>query len=348
MTSQLRKSLDEVSEMGDGSRTPTEGDRLGVSIALDDDMALVQRIEELGYDSVWAAEGQGMTAFGKLERWATVTDRIGLATGIVNIFSRSPAAIAQAIATLDVHSDGRAILGLGVAHPGVVEEFHGMEFDQPLPRMVEYITLIRKYLSGCGEEFDGEFYSPSRASFWESFEPRCSEIPIYNAALGPGNVRLTGEYADGWLPNLYPRGKLEKARSWLADGAERGGRTLEDIDVAMYVLAAVSDDPEHARRITAKHVARYFRSIPGYYDRVAIEAGFDDDVEAAREASNLDAAADAISDEYLDIVAVLGTPEEAVSQLDSLREAGVNMPIIRPAGGDPALVEETYEALSPK
>ncbi|WP_254838889.1 LLM class flavin-dependent oxidoreductase [Natronomonas marina] len=334
--------------MVDESDTGDGEERLGVSIALDDDMNLVQRVEELGYHSVWAAEGQGKTAFGKLERWATVTDRIRLATGIVNVFSRSPAAIAQGIATLDEHSDGRAILGLGVAHPGVVEEFHGMEFDRPLPRMVEYITLIRKYLAGSGEEFDGEFYSPGRASFWESFEPTRGEIPIYNAALGPGNVRLTGEYADGWLPNLYPREKLDEAQSWLAEGAERAGRDIGDIDVAMYVLGAVSEDPAHARQVAAKHVARYFRSIPGYYDRVAVESGFEDDVEAARNASSLDAAATAISEEYLDIVAVVGTPREAADKLQTLRDAGVNMPIIRPAGGDPALVEETYEALAPE
>jgi len=83
------------------------------------------------YESAWAAEGQGKSAFGKLERWAVHTERIGLATGIVNVFSRTPAAIAQAVATLDAHSGGRAVLGLGVAHPGVVEGFHGAEFERP-------------------------------------------------------------------------------------------------------------------------------------------------------------------------------------------------------------------------
>ena len=167
-------------------------ERIGVSIAIEDDLSFVQEVEALGYDSVWAAEGQGMTAFGKLERWATVTDRIDLATGIVNVFSRSPSAVAQAAATLDIHSGGRTILGLGVAHPDVVEEFHGISFDRPLPRMREYITLIRKYLAGTAEDFDGDFYSPGRTSFWETFEPERDQIPIFNAALGPGNVRQIG------------------------------------------------------------------------------------------------------------------------------------------------------------
>jgi alkanesulfonate monooxygenase SsuD/methylene tetrahydromethanopterin reductase-like flavin-dependent oxidoreductase (luciferase family) len=323
-------------------------ERVGVSIALEDDLSHVQRVEDLGYHSVWAAEGQGKTGFGKLERWATVTEEIRLATGIVNVFSRSPAAIAQAIATLDSHSDGRAVLGLGVAHPGVVETFHGVEFDRPIARMAEYIELIRRYLAGEAESYDGEFFSPDRSSFWEAFEPERSEIPIYNAALGPANVRLTGEYADGWLPNLYPLDQFETAHSWLAEGAERAGRDVSDVDVAMYVLAAVSSDRERARREAARHVARYFRSIPGYYDRVAEEAGFEDDVTAAQNAPDLDTAAEAISDEYLDIVAIAGTPDEAADRLDRLREAGVNLPIVRPAGSDHDLVVETCEALAPE
>jgi len=333
---------------GDNVVGSPRDDRIGVSIALDDDIELVQRVEELGYHSVWAAEGQGKTAFGKLERWAPITERIRLATGIVNVFSRSPAAIAQSIATLDAHSNGRAILGLGVAHPGVVEEFHGMSFDRPIARMAEYITLIRRYLSGTAERFDGEFYSPGRSSFWNSFDPERAEIPIYNAALGPSNVRMTGEHADGWLPNLYPMDRFRQAHSWLEAGAERANRDVTDVDVAMYVLSAVSTEPAHARSVAKKHLARYFRSIPGYYDRVAKEAGFEADVTAAQNASDLEAAATEISDDYLDMVAVVGTPEEATRRLRTLREAGVNMPIIRPAGADQDLVLETYDALAPK
>jgi len=199
------------------------------------------------YESAWAAEGQGKSAFGKLERWAVHTERIGLATGIVNVFSRTPAAIAQAVATLDAHSGGRAVLGLGVAHPGVVEGFHGAEFERPLPRMAEYIELVRRYLRGDPEGYDGEFFSPSRTAFWEAFAPERASIPIYNGALGPGNVRLTGQFADGWVPNLYPDSQFKEAKGWLADGAARGDRDPASIDVAMYVLTAVDEDPERAR-----------------------------------------------------------------------------------------------------
>ncbi len=323
------------------------GKRVGILFSLRDEPQLVERAEELGYESVWAAEGQGRSAFGKLERWATHTDEIGLATGIVNVFSRTPAALAQEIATLDVHSDGRAILGLGVAHPGVVEGFHGSRFERPLPRMAEYIELIRRYLRGDPEGFDGEFYSPDRTCFWEAFEPRRAEIPIYNGALGPGNVRLTGQYADGWLPNLYPKPAFEEALEWLETGAQRGERDVSDIDVAMYVLTAVDEDPDRARRAAAEHIAYYLRDIPGYYDQVAEQSGFGDDVDAVQSAPTPDAAADRVSDGLIDRLAVVGTPAQARRQLAALEDAGVDLPIVRaPAGTDRSWVEETLETFA--
>jgi alkanesulfonate monooxygenase SsuD/methylene tetrahydromethanopterin reductase-like flavin-dependent oxidoreductase (luciferase family) len=309
----------------------------------------VQRAEQLGYESVWAAEGQGKSAFGKLERWATHTEDIGLATGIVNVFSRTPAALAQAVATLDAHSDGRAILGLGVAHPGVVEDFHGADFERPLARMAEYIELICRYLRGDASSFEGEFFSPARTSFWEAFEPERAEIPIYNGALGPGNVRLTGEYADGWLPNLYPESQFAEAQEWLAEGASRAGRDPEDVDVAMYVLTAVHENPDKARRAAAEHVAYYLRDIPGYYDRAAEQAGFTDEVEAVRDAPTTEDGAGRISDEFLDRLAVYGTPEQAGEQVAALRELGVDLPIVRaPAGTDRAWAERTLAAFAPE
>ncbi|MFC4544106.1 LLM class flavin-dependent oxidoreductase [Halosolutus amylolyticus] len=323
--------------------------RTGVLFATRDDPDLVCEAERLGFESVWAAEGQGKTAFGKLERWAVATEEIGLATGIVNVFSRTPAATAQAIATLDAHSGGRAILGLGVAHPGVVEAFHGTEFERPIARLAEYIRLVRRYLAGDPSGFDGEFFSPDRTAFWEAFDPVRSEIPIYNAALGPTNVRLTGELADGWLPNLYPRPAFERAQEWLDAGLERGDRERSDVDVAMYVLVSVDDDRSVARDAAAAHVARYFRDVPGYYDRVAAEAGFDEMIDRVETAPTPAAAADAVDDAFLDRVAVVGDESSVRAQLSDLREAGVDLPIVRaPSGVDRAAVEAVLRATRPR
>lgn len=328
---------------------PDGSERVGVLLSLRDDVELVARAEALGYGSVWAAEGQGKSAFGKLERWATHTEEIGLATGIVNVFSRTPAALAQAAATLDAHSGCRAILGLGVAHPGVVETFHGATFERPLARMREYIELVGRYLRGEPDGFDGEFYSPDRTSFWAAFDPVRAEIPIYNGALGPGNVRLTGQFADGWLPNLYPESQFREAQEWLSEGATRAGRDPDAVDVAMYVLTAVDDDPVRARQAAAEHVAYYVRDIPGYYGRVAQEAGFEDDVAAMRDAESTAAAAKEVSDGFVDRIAVTGTPDQAREQLADLRELGVDLPVVRaPAGTDREWVTRTLQTFAPR
>ncbi len=324
-------------------------DRTGVLFATRDDLELVREAERLGFESVWAAEGQGKTAFGKLERWATVTDGIGLATGIVNVFSRTPATTAQAIATLDDHSDGRAILGLGVAHPGVVEGFHGADFDRPLARAAEYIRLVRRYLEGDPSGFDGDFFTPVRTAFWDAFDPVRAEIPIYSAALGPANVRMTGQLADGWLPNLYPDGEFERALEWLETGLERADRSRADIDVAMYVLVSVDDDHSVARSAAASHVATYFRDIPGYYDRVAVEAGFEGMIDRVRDAPTLEAATAEIDEAFLEDVAVVGDERRVRTGLAQLRRAGVDLPIVRaPKGVDREAVEALLEATCPQ
>jgi len=313
-----------------------------------DDLDLVRRAEDLGYDSVWTGEGQGKTAFGKLERWATATEEVGLGASIVNVYSRTPAAIAQAVATLDDHSNGRAILGLGAAHPGVVEAFHGVEFDRPIARVAEYITLVRRYLRGDGRPFDGKFHSPSRTSFWEALDPVRAEIPVYNAALGPDNVRLTGQYADGWIPYLYPLDRFREAQEWLAEGADRADRSVSEIDVAMYLLVVVDDDPERAIDTAADHVVQYFRAIPGYYDRIARESGYEDEVEAATAAPTDDAAADALSDEFVRSVGLVGTEAEVGERLAELREAGLELPIVRPPmSADRQAVLRTMDAVAP-
>lgn len=321
---------------------------LGVFLPVEDDPALVAAIEDRGFDSIWAGEGQGRSAFGKLERWATVTEEIQLATGIVNVFSRSPATIAQSVATLDDHSGGRAILGLGAAHPGVVEQFHGIPFEHPIERVEEYVELLRLYLRGESKEYEGEFFQPSRTTFWERFEPPRREIPIYNGALGPENVRLTGRVADGWVPNFYPLDQFEKAREWLAEGATHSGRDVSELTVSMYVLVSVDDNREMARRRAADHIVSYLRDIPGFYDAPLRASGFGHEVDQVTAASTRSVAIDLVSDSLIDAVGVTGTPEDVGTGLAAYREAGVDVPIVRaPTGSDRSVLEATLDALAP-
>ena len=328
---------------------PVTSKRTALSIGLLDDLNVVREAEELGYESIWTGEGQGKTAFGKLERWATATDSIGLGASIVNVYSRTPAALAQSVATLDEHSGGRASLGLGVAHPGVVEDFHGVPFERPLPRMAEYITLVRRYLAGVAEPFEGEFFSPERTRFWDAFEPVRADVPIYNAALGPANVRLTGEYADGWIPYLYPIARFREAQGWLREGAERAGPSVEDIDVAMYLLTSVAEDTDEAYRAAAHHVVQYLRHILGYYEGIAREAGYGDEVDAAQAADSDEAAIEQLSEGFVESVGVVGTAAEVRAQLAELRDAGLDLPIVRaPMSADEGGLRETMAALAPE
>ncbi|MEF8757329.1 MAG: LLM class flavin-dependent oxidoreductase, partial [Halobacteriales archaeon] len=212
----------------------------------------------------------------------------------------------------------------------------------------EYVELVRRYLRGDASGFVGEFFSPARTSFWDAFEPERSEIPIYNAALGPANVRLTGEVADGWLPNFYPESRFEAALDWLETGLDRSDRSRSDVDVAMYVLTAVHEDESRAREAAAEHIAYYCREIPGYYARVAESAGFGEDVTAVRDAGSARAAAAAVSDGLVDALALAGTEGQVRSDLAELRAAGVDLPIVRaPAGTDDAWLERTLAASAP-
>lgn len=328
------------------TKATTETAQLGVFLPTEDDPEFVSWLEELGYESVWAGEGQGRAAFGKLEHWASATDEIRLASGIVNVFSRSPATIAQEIATLDDHTGGRAVLGIGTAHPGVVRDFHGIQFENPLPRLAEYIELIRRYLLGTTGDFDGRFFSPSRTTFWDAFD-RSRTVPIFNGALGPENVRLTGRLADGWVPNFYPLSRFDTAYGWLTEGATEAGRDVTNITVGMYLLVSVDEDVERARQRAASHVAFYLRKIPGYYDRPLREAGFGEEIQRVTSANDHVSAVAEISDDMLNDICVIGTPTDVRTGVGKYIDAGVDVPIIRaPTGASSETLEATVTAFS--
>lgn len=275
---------------------------------------------------------------------------MALRTGIVNVFSRSPSTIAQAIATLNDHANGRARLGLGVAHPGVVSELHGMPFDRPIERKAEYVRLVCHYLDGSvPDDRTWESFDLERLALWDNFETDPSSIPIYNAAIGPTNVQLTGHLADGWLPDMLPLSRLETALSWLAEGAECGDRSLDDVKVGLYVVAVADNDPTVARRTAAGHLAHYLREVPGYYDRVAADAGYEETVEAIQSAPSTAVATDRVDDVLVDELAVTGTPNDISTRVADLRSKGIGVPIVRvPITADKEQAASTLEACAPK
>ena len=328
--------------------------RIGLTLPRTEDVSrqeivdIVQQAEALGYDSVWVGESWGRDAFTWLTQLACQTHTIKLGSGITPIYSRSPALIAQTVAALDEIAAGRVILGLGTSGPIVIENWHGVPFERPLRRTREYIDIIRLILSGERVNYQGEIFQLK--GFRLPFTPPRSAVPIYVASLGPLNLRLTGELADGWLPIYLDPDALPKFQRELALGAQKAGRALTAVEVAPYILACVSEDVEAARSLVRAHLAYYIGGMGTFYANLIANYGFEDAVRRIREAwGNKDrhAAARHVTDEMVSHLAICGSPPEGRAQLARYRAAGVTLPIVSFAhGASRDMIRQTLEGLA--
>ena len=198
--------------------------------SVDSMLEWAQDADSPGVDSIWINEGFGHDAFSGLTLMARETDRIALGTPIVNVFSRTPGALAQQFATIDQLSGGRVRVGLGASAPGAIERFHGLSFEAPLRRLRETTELLRLYWSRARFDYDGPVHSIELALPMGT-EPVQESPPIYLATLHPRSVRLTAEVADGWLPAWIPAerlaGEIAQIRGWVAEA----GRDASAFDV---------------------------------------------------------------------------------------------------------------------
>jgi 5,10-methylenetetrahydromethanopterin reductase len=303
------------------------------------------RAEDRGYDTLWTGELWGRDAFVTLARAAAATDALGLGTAIVNAYSRTPAAIAQAAATLDAATDERVRLGIGTSTETAIENVHGRAFDRPARRLHETVELARAILDGDGRvDYDGELVSA------EGVPALDVDVPVYAAALGPATRRATGRVADGWLPHNVPFGDLDDAYEVVADAASEAGRD-PDLHVAPYVPSAVADDPEEATAAIRRHLSYYVGSGEGYRRAVADrfpEAA--DRVATAWQDDDRDAAREAVTDEMVSALGVAGTPESAREQLRAIAAIDViDEPIVVvPTGTSEPLRRRTVDELSPE
>ncbi|WP_101294323.1 LLM class flavin-dependent oxidoreductase [Halegenticoccus soli] len=306
---------------------------------------IAARAEALGYDGLWLGELWGADAFVQLAAVADRVEEAALGTAIVNVYSRSPATLAAAAATLDSVADGPVRLGLGASTPKAIEDLHGSEYDRPVRRIHEAAELVRAFTAGEGRvEYDGELFSVA------DFPALDADVPVYVAALGPAARRMTGRVADGWIPHNVPFPTLDAAFETVADAAREAGRDPGDVSVAPYVPSAVSDDPEEARAAVRGHVAYYVGSGEGY--RRAVAEAFPDGADRVAEAwrsGDRAAARDAVTGEMVDALGVAGTPGEArerlreIAALDAVDEPIVVVPM---QAGD--LRERTVEELAPE
>ena len=206
----------------------------------------VEAADRLGVDSVWSAEAWGMESVTSLAFLAARTENIRLGTGIMQISARTPAMAAMTAMSMAQISNDRFLLGLGVSGPQVVEGLHGDGFAQPLRRLREYIEICRMAMAGERVIYDGDRYElPRKGGEGKALKvsiPPKPELPIYLATLGPKMLELTGELADGWLGTSFIAEHADVMLDPIRRGAERAGRTLDDIDLHAPGSIAVSED----------------------------------------------------------------------------------------------------------
>lgn len=284
----------------------------------------VKLADGLGYDAVYTTHIAGRDSLTTLMAYAGASERIRLGTGVVPIFSRTPATMAQTVATIDEYSGGRMVLGLGVSHRVTVENWHGARIERPVTQMREYVAAVRAILTGA-EPPESEYF-PTKFAFM-GYEAR-ADLPIYVAALSPNMIKLAGQVADGvmfWL--CCPSYIRDTAVPSLREGLEASGRSLEDFDIVAAVPVALTDDPDSARAALRQDLIPY-ASLPFY--RAMLEAsGFAEEIaafDAGMAAGDVERAKAGISDRMLDELAGIGAAGDVTAAVRRYQDAGATSP----------------------
>jgi alkanesulfonate monooxygenase SsuD/methylene tetrahydromethanopterin reductase-like flavin-dependent oxidoreductase (luciferase family) len=296
--------------------------------SLDRAVERVKLAEELGYEAVYVTQVAGRDALTVLTVYALNTSRIRLGTGVVPIYTRTPATMAQEAATIDEVSGGRLNLGLGVSHRPVVEGWYGQTIDKPVREMKEYVAIVRAILRGedppAGEKWQTGFHLAG-------LDPR-PDLKIHVAGLSPAMLRAAGEIADGvvlWLCN--PNYIRDVVVPEVTTGRERAGLGLDGFDIVAAVPAALVDDPAEAYAVMRKDLLTYF-SLPFY--RAMIErSGFEADIAAFDEAAGKgdpEAMGAAISDDFLGLLTAVGDEEAVRASVKRYADSGAISPCVGP------------------
>lgn len=321
----------------------------GLGLTAQEQLAIVKDAESAGYDSVWAAEAYGSDTATVLAWLAANTERVKLGSAIFQMPARTPAMTAMTAATLDQLSGGRMLLGIGSSGPQVAEGWHGQPFTHQIQRTREYVGILRKALDRDKLTWDGEIYTlplpdgPGKALHL-MIATEQERIPIYIAAIGPNNTKLTGEIADGWIPTFFSPEHVGEFHELLQEGADRNaaGKQIDDsFDIAPMVNVSIDDDVDRARDSMRQVLALYVGGMgsrkKNFYNAIVRRYGFDD---AAKEVQDLyldgkkDEAAAALPAELIELTALCGPKERIAERLEVYRDAGVGTLICTPMAFD--------------
>jgi F420-dependent oxidoreductase-like protein len=304
----------------------------------------VVEAEKLGLDTCWVAEAWGSDAPSPLGYLAARTDRIRLGSGIIQLGTRTPVAIAMTALTLAELTEGRFDLGLGSSGPQVIEGLHGVPFAAPLTRMRETVTVIRQVFAGEKVEHDGRQVRiplpgarPMRLSIAAN-----QDIPIHLASLSPRMLRLTGELADGWLGTSFVPEAADAYFEHLRAGAAAAGRNLADLDICQGAEVAFATDEDDLRRLVAGRKKELAFSLGGmgtattnYYHDAYSRQGWSAVADAIRErwqGGDRDGAATLVTDEMVLATTLIGTEPMVAERLRVWQAAGVTTVRLYPAG----------------
>jgi F420-dependent oxidoreductase-like protein len=304
------------------------------------DMELIEEADRLGYHSVWSAEAYGSDAVAPLAWIAARTRQIRVGTAIMQVAARTPSLTATTAMTLDQLSGGRFLLGLGVSGPQVVEGWHGVAFGKPLARTREYVEIVRavwrreKPVEFSGEHYQIPYRGPGATGLGKPLKSILHgrpDIPIYLAAIGPKNVALAAEIADGWLPVFFSPDRMSVFRDALESGFRAaGGKSLSQFDIAPTVPVVLGDDVARCRASVKPRLALYVGGMGArgrnFYNDLVSRYGYDEPARRVQElylSGKKDEAAAAIPDELADEVSLCGPRERIQERLAAWRAAGV-------------------------
>ncbi|WP_327669216.1 MULTISPECIES: LLM class flavin-dependent oxidoreductase [unclassified Streptomyces] len=307
----------------------------------------VTEAERLGLDICWVAEAWGSEAPSPLGYLAARTERMLLGSGIIQLATRTPAAIARAAITLSNISEGRFLLGLGPSGPQVIEGLHGVPFARPLGRMRETVEIVRMAATGEKIAYEGREFTlplpggdakPMRLSMRAEHE-----LPIYLATLSPKMLRLTGEVADGWLGTSFvPEGAKEAYFDHLDAGLAASGRTRADLDICQGAEVNFVEDEEELAEVVGSRKKELAFSLGGmgsastnFYNQAYSRQGWAEVAAAVRErwqAGDREGAAALVTDDMVLATTLIGTEDMVRDRLKVWRDAGVDTVRLYPAG----------------
>ena len=323
-------------------------------------MELVRAAEAAGFDSVWVAESYGSDVVSVLAWLAPQTETIKLGAAIMQVPARPPAAAAMAGATIDKLSGGRFLFGFGPSGPQVSEGWYGVPYAKPWGRTREYIEVVREIVAREGPlEHRGEHCTlplpgGEGKALKLNFHPERNRIPVFVGAIGRKSVEMAAEIADGWIPIFFSVDAF--ARTWgehLEAGFAKGGRQRSDLEVSPSLQVAIDGDLNAAKSVVKAGLVLYFGGMgsrkTNFYVDLAHRFGFGDvadEVQRRFQDGDRGGAFEAVPDQIVEAISLVGTEAEVAERVDRFRGAGIDRLIVSPVHAERAEQLHTLERLA--